>query len=322
MAHFTQLNLGSKQPEKPATTPRKRAMMVEEKAVLFGALVMICLTSGAVLLTTQGCSRASDKPAASASQTQPISGASGAPVPAAAAAAPAVEVKKKAKRPAIVTYKDSNTGLSFQYPRKYTIKTGNAAKEELAGLGPVPMNFAAEGGKTLATIEINDTFYPGTDLKTAFVNVSVNRSVSAEKCSEFSVPVNVEGSTMPASTVAVGENEFMFVEDFDEMNADQAIGRYYHTYENGTCYEFALGIATDGNGEKEEVRAIDRDAVFEKLTKIVASAQIESKEATKPAAPASVEVGHATQPEAVKTESAKTEQSQTEPAVTDDSDNR
>lgn len=321
MAHFTQLNLGSKQPEKPATTPRKRAMMVEEKAVLFGALVMICLTSGAVLLTTQGCSRASDKPAASASQTQPISGATGAPAPA-AAVAPAVEVKKKAKRPAIVTYKDSNTGLSFQYPRKYTIKTGNAAKEELAGLGPVPMNFAAEGGKTLATIEINDTFYPGTDLKTAFVNVSVNRSVSAEKCSEFSVPVSVEGSTMPASSVAVGENEFMFVEDFDEMNADQAIGRYYHTYENGTCYEFALGIATDGNGEKEEVRAIDRDAVFEKLTKIVASAQIESKEAAKPAAPASVEVGHATQPEVVKTESAKTEQSQTETSVIGDSDNR
>jgi hypothetical protein len=39
MAHFTQLNLGSKQSEKSATTPRKRAMMMEEKAVLFGALV-------------------------------------------------------------------------------------------------------------------------------------------------------------------------------------------------------------------------------------------------------------------------------------------
>ena len=66
MAHFTQLNLGSKQAEKSATTPRKRAMMMEEKAVLFGALVIICLTSGAVLLTTQGCSRASDQPAVEA----------------------------------------------------------------------------------------------------------------------------------------------------------------------------------------------------------------------------------------------------------------
>ena len=68
MAHFTQLNLGSKQSETSATTPRKRAMMMEEKAVLFGALVIICLTSGAVLLTTQGCSRASDQPAVAANQ--------------------------------------------------------------------------------------------------------------------------------------------------------------------------------------------------------------------------------------------------------------
>jgi len=315
MAHFTQLNLGSKQSEKSATTPSKRAMMMEEKAVLFGALVIICLTSGAVLLTTQGCSRASDQPAVAANQ-MPQSPASTQSSPAASApVAPAVDAKKKAKRPAIVTYKDTRSGLSFQYPRKYTIKTGNSAKEELAGLGPVPMNFAAAGGKTLATIEVNDTFYPGTDLKTAFVNVSVNPALSAEKCSEFSVPVPVSEKTIPASSVTVGENQFMFAEDFDEMNADQPIARYYHKYENATCYEFALGIATDRNDTKEEVRAIDRDAVFEKLEKIVASAQIQSKDEVKPAA--NVEVGQTTQSETVKTESAKTESSQTE-----DNDNR
>ena len=312
MAHFTQLNLGSKQPEKPATTPRKRPMMMEEKAVLFGALVIICLTSGAVLLTTQGCSRANDKPAAIANQ-MPQSPAAAPSTPAATASiAPAADVKKKAKRPAIVTYKDTRTGLSFQYPRKYTIKTGNSAKEDLAGLGPVPMNFAADGGKTLATIEINDTFYPGTDLKAAFVNVSVNPALSAEKCSEFSVPVKVEDGAVPPSSVTVGENQFMFVEDFDELNADQPIARYYHSYENGNCYEFALGIGTDGNADKEEVRAIDRDAVFEKLTKIVASAQIQSTGVAQPATTTPVEVGHATQPETVKSESAKTEAVQTE----------
>jgi hypothetical protein len=211
---------------------------------------------------------------------------------------PTVEAKKKAKRPAIVTYKDTRSGLSFQYPRKYTIKTGNSAKEELAGLGPVPMNFAAAGGKTLATIEVNDTFYPGTDLKAAFVNVSVNPAISVEKCSEFSVPVDAEGATRPTSSVTVGENQFMFAEDFDEMNAEQPIARYYHKYENGNCYEFALGISTDRNDTKEEVRAIDRDAVFEKLEKIVASAHIESKDEVKPAA--TVEVGRTSQPDAAK----------------------
>jgi len=143
----------------------------------------------------------------------------------------------------------------------------------------------------------------------------VNPALSAEKCSEFSVPVPVSEKTIPASSVTVGENQFMFAEDFDEMNADQPIARYYHKYENATCYEFALGIATDRNDTKEEVRAIDRDAVFEKLEKIVASAQIQSKDEVKPAA--NVEVGQTTQSETVKTESAKTESSQTE-----DNDNR
>jgi hypothetical protein len=306
MANFTQLNLESKQPEKPASTPRKRSMMMEEKAVLFGALVIICLTSGAVLLTTQGCSRASDQPTTSnqVPQSQPATLAVPTPT---ATVAPVVEANKKAKRPTIVTFKDNRSGLSFQYPRKYTIKTGSSAKEELAGLGPVPMNFAAEGGKTLATIEINDTFYPGTDLKAAYVNVSVNRALSAEKCSEFSVPVDAGGASMPASSVSVGENQFMFAEDFDELNAEQPIARYYHKYENGTCYEFALGIGTDGNADKEEVRPIDRDAVFEKLEKIVASAQIGS---TARATLAPAEVGHATQPETIQHESAKADTTQ------------
>jgi hypothetical protein len=310
MAHFTQLNLGSKQSETSATTPRKRAMMMEEKAVLFGALVIICLTSGAVLLTTQGCSRASDQPAVAANQMPQSPAVTQGSLAVSSPVTPTVEAKKKAKRPAIVTYKDTRSGLSFQYPRKYTIKTGNSAKEELAGLGPVPMNFAAAGGKTLATIEVNDTFYPGTDLKAAFVNVSVNPAISVEKCSEFSVPVDAEGATRPTSSVTVGENQFMFAEDFDEMNAEQPIARYYHKYENGNCYEFALGISTDRNDTKEEVRAIDRDAVFEKLEKIVASAHIESKDEVKPAA--TVEVGRTSQPDAAKTESAKTESSQTE----------
>lgn len=310
MANFTQLNLGSKEPQKPSTTAPKRRMMMEEKAVLFGALVIICLTSGAVLLTTQGCSRGADKPATVASQVQQPTPAVAPSTPPPAQTTPAVEAKKKTKRAAIVTYKDANTGLSFRYPRKYTIKTGNAAREELAGLGPVPVNFSEAGGKTLATIEINDTFYPGTDLKAAFVNVSVNPSLDATECSQFAVPVHVEGGTVAASPVSVGDNEYMFVEDFDELNADEPIARYYHKYENGTCYEFALGIATDGNADKEEVRAIDRDAVFEKLTKIVESAQIVSKE-KEAAAPTAVAAAQASQPEAAKTESARTEQVQT-----------
>lgn len=308
MAHFTQLNIGSKEEPKKSESikslQQKRKMMMEEKAVLFGSLVIICLTSGAVLLTTQGCSRSSEK-SVSIAHEMPQSPAFATPA-APVTPAPAVVEKKKAKRPPIVTYKDAASGLSFQYPRKYTIKTGNSAKEDLAGLGPVPMNFSEAGGKTLATIEVNNSFFPGTDLKTAFVNVSVNSTLDATECSQFSVPVRTEGESASTSSAQIGGNDFAVVEDFDQVNAEQPAARYYHTYANGSCYEFALGIATDGNADKEEVRAIDRDAVFDKLTKIVASAQIASTNEAKPAV-APVEVGQATHPTVTQPESAGTD---------------
>ncbi|HET8826675.1 MAG TPA: hypothetical protein VFM77_16160, partial [Terriglobales bacterium] len=122
MAHFTQLNIGSKEEPKKSESikslQQKRKMMMEEKAVLFGSLVIICLTSGAVLLTTQGCSRSSEKPASIAHE-MPQSPAIATP---AVAPIPATVETKKPKRAAIVTYKDAASGLSFQYPRKYTIK--------------------------------------------------------------------------------------------------------------------------------------------------------------------------------------------------------
>ena len=109
MAHFTQLNLNSKQESKQSdatkASSQKRKMMAEEKAVLLGSLVIICLTSGAVLLTTQGCSRANEK--ATVANQMPQSPAVMPSAPAASApTAPATDTKKKHKRLAIVTYKD------------------------------------------------------------------------------------------------------------------------------------------------------------------------------------------------------------------------
>ncbi len=49
--------------------------------------------------------------------------------------------------------------------------------------------------------------------------------------------------------------------------------RYYHAYENGACYEYVLGLATSGFGQ-EGVQAIDRDEVFGRLERIMATVKI------------------------------------------------
>src|SRR5882757_5510699 len=89
-------------------------------AILFAALLIVCSI-------TVGCSSDKPKPANSASQVavtqNPISPvASSQPMPEPAKPAPKKVVRK---RPATVTYTDKTYGVSFDYPRRYAIETGD-----------------------------------------------------------------------------------------------------------------------------------------------------------------------------------------------------
>ena len=56
----------------------------------------------------------------------------------------------------------------------------------------------------------------------------------------------------------------------------QSDAKYYHVFNNGTCYEFAMGLGTDGDGNVEGVTPVDRAAVFGKLEKILATVKLQS----------------------------------------------
>src|SRR5207344_2883715 len=104
--------------------------------------------------------------------------ATAAPAPATtpAPATPVAKNKKKThkKRPAaIVTYSDPKTGVSFRYPRKYELASGDKVQPAIDGLGPVPMNFVQPGGAAVAMVAVPPALYPGTDLTTAFFHVNV-----------------------------------------------------------------------------------------------------------------------------------------------------
>ena len=55
----------------------------------------------------------------------------------------------------------------------------------------------------------------------------------------------------------------------------QADVKYYHVFNSGVCYEFALGIGTDGDSNVEEVTPVDRKEVFAKLERILATVRIQ-----------------------------------------------
>ncbi len=240
-----------------------------------------------ILIALSACSKQSPKPALvgiSSPETQTSTAAvSPAPTTPAAAIAVAKDTKKKThkKRPAaIVTYSDPKTGISFRYPRKYELASGDKVQPEIDGLGPVPMNFVQPGGSGVAMVAVPSTTYPGTDFTTAFFHVNVNRSLSEQECSQFAFvdTRNPDGEPMDAEKLQVGSTYMEKTSNFAGDAMKQGETQYYHRYENGSCYEFVLGLGTAGYGTDDGVEALNHDEVFAKLEKILASVKIQTPE--------------------------------------------
>jgi hypothetical protein len=245
--------------------------------LVFAALLIVC--SIAV-----GCSSEKPKPESSNNQpamsqpTLPTATAPAAPVQ--QATAKPVHKKIVRKAPATVTYADKTSGVSFQYPRKYSLKTGDAA-DELVSSDPAPMDFVQPGGVALAAVAVPESAYPKSDLASAFFDVSMNKALTAEQCDEFSgpqaKPATPADPAVPATTqpskLIIGDMELQSNETLASQGTREEASKYYHVFENGTCYEFALKVATTGV-ETEGGKHVDRDEVFQRLEKILVTVKI------------------------------------------------
>ena len=238
-----------------------------------------------LLLVVSACSKQGPKPAlvgvSSPSATSPMPTVAATPAVTMTGTVPvaATKVKKTSKkRPANVTYSDANSGVSFLYPRKFALTSGDKAQTKLAALGvnEVPMNFVQPGGVTIATVALPDGSYPGTDFASAFFNVNVNRGVSEQECARFAFvdTRNADGEPVDAEKVKIGSTDMETTSNFSAGAMKQTDTQYYHSYANGACYEYVLGLGTAGYGSKDGIEPVNRDEVFAKLEKILATVKI------------------------------------------------
>jgi hypothetical protein len=273
---MTQLNLSGRPSNNPqqksAAEPQGESIKNQTVGAL-GALAMF-----AAVIVIGSCSRSS-KPVAVQQPIQPA-----APVSAPAVNTPAtspVPVQAKAKtrkrRAATLSYVNREYGLSFSFPRSYRLKTGNAVQSASGTTAPAQMNFVHPGGVVLAAVEMPGNSYPGTDFKSGLVNVSVNPGMTSETCAQFALPEPVmgsEASPVKIEDVQIGAIAFHELENSSAM-MKQPDARFYHVFNSGACYEFALGIGTDGDVNVEEITPVDREQVFGTLEKILATVKLQ-----------------------------------------------
>jgi hypothetical protein len=284
-------------------------------ALVFAAVLIIC--SIAV-----GCSSDKPKPV---TINNPVPAAEPQPQP--TPAMPVAQAENKPehkkpvvrKRPATVNYADKTYGVTFEYPRRYAIETGDAATQLILS-NPIPMNFVQPGGVALAAVELPETNYVNTDFSSAFFNVSVHKSLTADECGQFAVPAlkstaksdaapitevkpasattrvddvkkdapqestakldsSTPSSTEPtakaldANQLLVGDMQLRATEAVSGEGTRQNDSKYFHLYQNGACYEFALNLTTDAS-EEGLVKHVDRDRVFNRLEQILHTVKI------------------------------------------------
>jgi len=237
-----------------------------------------------VLLAVSACSRQSEKSALVGVSSQTSNTLATSTVPQTLAPQTTASVtpgaqsaakKTPKERAANVSYTDANSRVSFVYPRKFAFATGDNAQPQFED-DAVPMNFVQPGGATVATVALPKTLYPGTDFATGFFSVNVNRNLSEEQCSHFAFvdTRNADGEPIDAEKIKVGSNDMEMTSEFAGSATKQAEARYYHKYENGACYEYVLGLGTAGYGMTDGVEPVNRDDVFARLEKILATVKI------------------------------------------------
>jgi hypothetical protein len=250
-------------------------------------------------LLAAGCSKEKSTPASSETQSsanqavlnQPVTPTQTASAPT-TVSVPSPAPKKTAKRPLMATYKDQTYGVSFRYPRIYALKSGDHLDPNSAS-----MDFVQPGGVGAVAVELPKDLYPKTDLASAFFLVNVNKNLSTDQCGQFTLPQALASDKNGAqpSKLALGGLELQEVENISGEEMNQEDTKYYHLYQNGACYEFALGLSTEATGDDETITPVNREKVFRRLETILATVKIKpSTDSNIAVAPAATQSGQAT----------------------------
>ena len=236
-----------------------------------------------LLFLAVSCSKQSDKPASKISAPIAPAVSNSAPTTLATVIPEAPKNVKK-HRPANATYVNGTYGVSFSYPRKYSLQSGDKNSS-----APVQANFLKPGAVQIASVDMPDSSYPNTDFSSALLNVSVNQGVTSEECGQF-VPDSKNAETAKPTTVRLGMNEFTELERMNGEGNSQSDLKYFHLFKNGACYEFALAVETSRKPD-QELTQVDRGKIFRQLEKILTTARIKGivppveENAQKPAGP-------------------------------------
>ena len=81
-------------------------------------------------------------------------------------------------------------------------------------------------------------------------------------------------ATASTSKLLLGDLELQSAEAVAGEGNRQSDTKYFHIFQNGGCYEFALNVTTMAHETEGAMKHVDRDKVFNRLAAIMATVKI------------------------------------------------
>lgn len=195
----------------------------------------------AVMLLAASCNSASKSPMPPKVQ-QPTS------TPTAAATPSPTPTPKSSSNGGSGSFSNNEYGISFKYPEADTF----TQNQDLSFDGS---NFVNQQGRAVfGSLQIPKTNYPGSNFVSGTFVASVSSSITNQAaCNQFS-----DVNRMPSQSSSITVNGISYsvgVTGGAAAGTDSA-DNYYHTYQNGFCYEFNLEVLTFNRGDLDNPSSV------------------------------------------------------------------
>jgi hypothetical protein len=146
----------------------------------------------------------------------------------------------------------------------------------------------AKSSSVTAAVEQPKTEQPNVETAPA-QTASASASASPSTTTDTTKTVAVDNSTTTASSapaatspaqsepqgskLLIGDMELRATEAVSGEGTRQSDSKYFHVFQNGACYEFALNVTTVAS-EQGVIKHVDRDKVFGRLETILSTVKI------------------------------------------------
>ncbi len=141
-------------------------------------------------------------------------------------------------------------------------ETGSQAGSSVSSTDSTSSTAPAQAAPSPAAAQSGNTQSAATETTTASASDSKSEAKTAQDQPES------------GSKLILGDLELTATEAVSGQDTRQSDAKYFHVYQNGACYEFALNVTTIAT-EDGLMKHVDRDKVFNRLEKILATVKID-----------------------------------------------